>query len=301
MEQKTIKILLIDSDSEYVAFLSKMLDEATDRTFKITSTGGLSTAMTFLENRYFDIVLLDLVLPDRQGFDVFQDIHAHFPEMPVIVLTDHADERVAVDAVKHGAQDYLFKEELDIKLLARSIRYGIERHRMKTNLHTLSLLDDLTGLYNRRGLFVFGNQSLKMSLRKQKKLLVAFVDVDGLKKINDTHGHTMGDQLLTDTADILRKTFRETDIKARISGDEFAVAALEFSGRAYSVITSRLEKNIKEYNIDKDKEIRLSLSYGMAENDPTEPFSFDDLLLAADKKMYEHKKQKKSQPLLFDM
>ena len=301
MEKKTIKILLIDSDCAYGTVLSKMLGEVLDRTFKITYTGGLSTAMTYLENQYFDIVLLDLILPDRQGFDVFQDIHAHFSEIPVIILTDHADDKVAVDTVKNGAQDYLLKDELDGKLLARSIRYAIERHRMQMNLHTLSFLDDLTGLYNRRGLNVFGNQSLKMSLRKQKKLLVTFVDVDGLKKINDTYGHSAGDQLLIDTANILRKTFRETDIKARKSGDEFTVVALEFSGRTYRVITSRLEKNIKEYNINRENNLRLSLSYGMSENDPAEPLSFEELLLAADKKMYEHKKLKKTQPFLFEI
>lgn len=106
----------------------------------------------------------------------------------------------------------------------------IEHARMHERLHTISLHDDLTGLYNRRGFFTLAEHLLKLAKRQQEGLFMLYADLDDLKKINDTLGHQKGDWALIDTANLLKETFRESDIIARIGGDEFVVMPIETTG-----------------------------------------------------------------------
>jgi diguanylate cyclase (GGDEF)-like protein/PAS domain S-box-containing protein len=165
-----------------------------------------------------------------------------------------------------------------------------ERVRMEEALRALALLDELTGLYNRRGFSVLAEHQLKMAERGERRMLLLFADLDGLKWINDTFGHSEGDRALIETADILEKTFRESDIVARIGGDEFVVLAIETNGSPAEVLISRLRENLKARNAEADCRYKLSLSVGLARYDPTRPCSLDDLLARADRAMYEQKR-----------
>jgi diguanylate cyclase (GGDEF)-like protein/PAS domain S-box-containing protein len=168
---------------------------------------------------------------------------------------------------------------------------------MEQRSHALSLTDELTGLYNRRGFFAMIEQQLKLCKRMRKGAFMLYIDVDNLKDINDTFGHSEGDNALIDAACILRNNYRESDIIARIGGDEFVVIPVGSDGDDIEKITGRLQK-IVEHNIAKDTRcFKLSLSLGVAYYDPTNPCSADDLLIRADNSMYEQKKQRwKSKP-----
>jgi diguanylate cyclase (GGDEF)-like protein/PAS domain S-box-containing protein len=165
-----------------------------------------------------------------------------------------------------------------------------ERVRMEGTLRAMALLDELTDLYNRRGFSVLAEQQLKMADRTKTRMLLLFADFDGLKRINDTFGHQEGDRALIETADVLEETFRESDIIARIGGDEFVVLAVETNGASAEVLTARLQENLEARNAREGCRYKLSLSTGLARYDPDHPCSIDDLLAQADRAMYAKKR-----------
>jgi len=167
-----------------------------------------------------------------------------------------------------------------------------EFKRMERKLRDLSLTDELTGLYNRRGLFTLIDQYIKIVTRQADKLYILYIDIDNLKLINDTYGHHEGDGLIRQVAELLRETFRESDIVARIGGDEFVVIPIGFTSEAAYTLTARLEENIRIHNSTVHRDYDLSLSYGIACYDPDNPFTIEELLAQADQSMYNHKKIK---------
>ncbi len=167
-----------------------------------------------------------------------------------------------------------------------------ERKSMEEKLQTLSHTDELTGLYNRRGFFTLAEQQLNLAKRMKKGIFMLYADLDDLKKINDKCGHQEGDLALTKTADILKKTFRESDIIARVGGDEFVVIPVGIIGDYIEDVSKRLQKNLDIYNAGEKRAYKLSLSVGIAYFDPENPCSVDELLVQGDKLMYEQKKRK---------
>jgi len=169
-----------------------------------------------------------------------------------------------------------------------------ERQKMITKLQTLSIRDDLTGIYNRRGFFTIAGEYLQLAVRKKTQMCLLFMDLDNLKWINDTLGHHKGDEALVNVAKILRKTFRKSDVKGRMGGDEFAIFPIDSTHVGAESAESRLRKNIDAFNADIGNPFVLSVSMGIASYDPEHPCSIDELLVRADKLMYEEKRSKQS-------
>jgi diguanylate cyclase (GGDEF)-like protein/PAS domain S-box-containing protein len=165
---------------------------------------------------------------------------------------------------------------------------------VEEKLHDLSLTDELTGLHNRRGFFTLAEQFLKLARRQKQGIYMLYADLDNLKEINDTFGHKEGDLALIETANLLKRNYRDSDVIARIGGDEFAMIPIGTAKDNINIITSRFEKCIETYNSTSNREYKLSLSYGLAYFDPEKPCSLDELLMQADKTMYEHKQHKKN-------
>jgi diguanylate cyclase (GGDEF)-like protein len=165
---------------------------------------------------------------------------------------------------------------------------GLEKH-----IHDLSLRDELTGLYNRRGFFVLADQALGLAQRSGEPFSVLFIDIDNLKEINDAHGHEAGSALLQEMASLLRTTFRETDILGRLGGDEFVVA-----GRASSSEISRAAQRLEAATMrrDDDRIYPLHFSSGHVTTDNARVQTLEDMLQRADQIMYETKRLKKSLP-----
>ena len=115
-------------------------------------------------------------------------------------------------------------------------------------LEGLSLTDHLTGLNNRRGFMILANSLLKFARRAKHPLSLLYIDMDSLKEINDTFGHTQGDTALTHFANILTKTFRESDVIARLGGDEFTILTIDASENSINSIKARLQSNVDAYN-----------------------------------------------------
>lgn len=158
----------------------------------------------------------------------------------------------------------------------------------------LIFVDELTGLYNRRGFMTLAGLQLKIANRALKRLLQIFADVDDLKQINDRFGHEEGDLALVDVAHVLRQTFRDSDIMARIGGDEFAVLAAEAQDGGAKACATRLRENMASHNLSKpERQYRLSLSLGITYCDPDGRCSIEELLSRSDALMYEEKRGKR--------
>jgi diguanylate cyclase (GGDEF)-like protein len=173
-------------------------------------------------------------------------------------------------------------------LLMRAVRCAMKQHMLQAELGNLALTDELTGVYNRRGFQVVAERQLKLARRTHRSALLFFVDVDGLKQINDSFGHQEGDVVLLQTVGALEKTFRDSDVIARMGGDEFLILAIEASGRNETRIRERLERYLRAINA-KESRYTISLSVGVARLDCGGDNSIRDLVVQADRAMYEQK------------
>jgi len=161
--------------------------------------------------------------------------------------------------------------------------------RSEEELRTLSFIDELTGLYNRRGFLTIGAKQAKISKRTKDNMLLMFVDLDGMKWINDSLGHAEGDIALLETAQVLKDTFRESDIIGRLGGDEFAVLATLTNHSDASSINARLDQQLDKLNRRGSHRYKLTLSTGTVDYGPDETASIKEMLERADKLMYMHK------------
>ena len=178
--------------------------------------------------------------------------------------------------------------------IASHIGEAIMRKRMEEQILSLSITDQLTELHNRRGFLSLAEQQLKLSIRNKTEMLFFFADLDGLKWINDTLGHEEGDKALIEAATVFKETFRASDIIARLGGDEYAALAVDIAKENYSVFTTRLQSLIDTRNNQENRRYKLSISVGCSHYDPENPCSIEELMVSADKLMYEQKQNKKS-------
>lgn len=160
---------------------------------------------------------------------------------------------------------------------------------MEEQLQTLSITDELTGLLNRRGFFDVSNRFVKLASRTNTHVCLLYIDMDGLKAINDSSGHMVGDLAIIEMATVLKNCFRDSDVIARIGGDEFVVFTVETNCTDMEIITARLQNSLKTYNETSANDFKLSASCGKALYDPDKPYSLDELLMQADKDMYKQK------------
>lgn len=292
MVNEFINILLIEDNHSDIRIIRTMLKDAGHGLFKMSEADNLAAGLEYLKSDNFDIVLLDLGLPDSTGLETLKRVQAAEPDIPIVIMTVSDSDEQALEAVKNGAQDYLVKGKVDSYIFIRSIRYAIERQRMFMVLRGMVLLDELTGLYNRRGFFALAKQQIRLADRSGRKLLLGIADLDGLKAVNDSFGHSQGDSALKETVEVLKDTFRGTDVIARIGGDEFAVIAIEADKDAAKTLKDRLERNVQKVNSQKGRNFSLSISMGIAHYDPEHSCSVDDLIHQADKLMYTEKTKK---------
>ncbi len=165
--------------------------------------------------------------------------------------------------------------------------------KMEELMKKASMTDEMTGLHNRRGFFALAEHNFKMIKRSNNRSYLLYVDMDNLKKINDHYGHNEGDAAIVTASNILKATYRDTDIIARVGGDEFIIFPVETSEDSYESIVSRLQRNLDIYNTSSNLDYELSLSVGIALINTESLCNIDELIAQADKLMYESKLNKK--------
>ncbi len=246
----------------------------------------------------------------RLGFTEEQIIEKTYGDFHTPEETERFIEKVNIvfetgESVQHEYQStrdgkYFFRtlspvkaqdgKTIAVSIISKNIN---ELKRLEDELRLLSLTDELTGLYNRRGFLTLAEQQLRMAKRLKTETFMLYADLDNLKGINDTFGHKEGDFALIETAKILKATCRDSDIIARIGGDEFAVFPVGTTEAFAEKITARLQNNIETYNAKESRGYPLSLSLGITRCDSESDLSIQDLLIQADQLMYEHKRRKK--------
>ena len=213
------RILLVEDSPGDALLISEMLLES-GRRWDLVHVTRIRTALDVLTAETIDCVLLDLSLPDADDLDALQALERAVPSVPVVVLTHLSDDRLAAESLAHGAQDFLSKRILTSELLARSLRYAIERKSAELRFSHQASHDPLTGLPNRT---LFDDHLRLALLDRHRPIAVLFVDLDDFKLVNDALGHQAGDHVLATVAERLVDAVRPSDTVARFAGDEFTV------------------------------------------------------------------------------
>lgn len=286
-----IKILLVEDNDVDAHLTQDILAEWSIEQFDITHVTRLSEAFTHLARERFDAVLLDLSLPDGYGLPTLRQMQAANPTIPIIVLSGVSDQTLALQAVQNGAQDYLVKGQGQPELLARSIRYAIERKRAEERLTYLAQYDQLTGLVNRTLFRDRLVQAMARSKRLQQPLGLMLLDLDRFKAVNDTMGHDVGDQLLKAVAGRLQECIREVDTVARMGGDEFTIILEGLScEQDIAIVARRITESLAEPFHLREHRASIGVSIGITVY-PSDDHEIDDLLKHADSAMYRAKQQ----------
>jgi diguanylate cyclase (GGDEF)-like protein/PAS domain S-box-containing protein len=173
------------------------------------------------------------------------------------------------------------------------VRDITERKRREAHTRALTVTDELTGLHNRRGFVSIAELQLKLARRSRAPLHVGFIDLDGMKAINDRFGHAVGDEALKETAALLRASFRDSDVLARVGGDEFVVLTIGADDQAMKLIQERLFAAVAKANREAQHPYALSLSLGVVVCDLESGASLDQMIEEADRRMYQVKGEKR--------
>jgi two-component system, cell cycle response regulator len=294
MSAQITKILLVEDNPGDARLVKEALSQIPKLRFELVHCETLAKALEFCGNGSPDAVLLDLGLPDSQGLDTVRQIHEAALQRPLVVLTVRDEEELAVQSLHEGAQDYLPKAEINGALLWRALRYAMERQRVQLELLNLSLIDDLTGLHNHRGFLALAEHYVKLANRSGMPFLIAFIDLDGLKQINDRFGHQEGNRALVEAASVLKDSCRQSDVLARFGGDEFAILIADVAEDCTEVVHRRIQQKLHSCNRSPGRRYPLSFSVGIVPANPPGTADVQKLLQQADALMYAQKQKKKT-------
>ncbi len=288
-QDASVRVLLVEDNPGDARLVEILLSEVGTTSFEITHAERLSEALEHLSRSEYDVILLDLSLPDSSGVETVDQMRAAVHHMPVVVLSGQDDEDTALRAIQGGAEDYLLKGHGDGGLIARSIRYSIERKRSEERLAYMAQYDHLTGLTNRALFQDRLEQALARAKRSGALVALMFLDLDRFKAVNDTLGHGTGDLLLKKVAERLEGSVRETDTVARIGGDEFGIILEGLTEAQDAALVARkiIDKLVQPFVLD-GHEVFVTTSIGIAVYPSS---NGDSLLTDADSAMYCAKEQ----------
>ena len=285
IESKDVSILLVEDKLEDIKAITAFLEGSKRINAKIQTVDSVKKAKTIMFYDKVDIILIDLNIQGLEYDELFERFDKNKLSLPYIVITDERDEDLGIEAVKKGAQDYLVRSEISERILRRTITYSLERHDILESLYRTTIVDELTGLYNRRGLYTLGNQQIELAKRHNDDIFIFYIDLDGMKEINDTLGHEYGDKALIITSSIMHKSFRTTDILSRLGGDEFVAVAVKAQYEFIPIMIERIKDYIKEENKNL-KDYQISMSIGVSKVDLDSEKPLEDAINHADKEMY---------------
>jgi diguanylate cyclase (GGDEF)-like protein len=247
-----------------------------------------------------DVILCDLDMPGMDGFKFLSMIKTRkeLQDIPVILVTGVNDQDSKIRGLERGASDYLTKPYDPAELIARvKVQLKIKTLQdslKKSNqaLMELSNTDPLTHLSNRRFLMKTLEKELQRCERSQKPMALIMVDVDHFKPVNDTYGHQQGDVVLQTLADQMKAHLRDYDLAARFGGEEFALVLPETALAEAVQVAERLRVAISELRIPAGHdEIRLTISLGVATYPHPKVRTVDNLILEADRALYNAKEK----------
>jgi diguanylate cyclase (GGDEF)-like protein len=286
-----ITLLLVEDDPKEALVIRNMLKEGLQNQFTLEHSPSLSEALDLVQRHPFQAIILDSHLPDGKSFESIPQFIQYCPGAPILILSGVEEEDQAIQAVKHGAQDYLIKGQTSSSTLCRAIRYAMERHRATQRITQLAHYDHLTGLANRGLFYERLNCAVARCHRNDMAVALMFLDLDHFKDINDTLGHECGDSLLKTVAARIKKCIREIDTGVRLGGDEFAVLLEQIvSIEDVASVAQRILHLLAQPVIVKQHQLHVTGSLGITIY-PWDSANPQELLSHADAAMYRAKAQ----------
>ena len=268
-QQRQTKVLIVEDSSGDAWLLIDMLDSQAGYNFYYDHVTLLDDAIIKLQESQFDVVLLDLHLPDADGTDAISEILSLDQNMPIVVISGIANEALALEAMQLGVQDYLIKGEHDDAQLARTLHFAIQRKQKGGQTEHISHYDSLTGLANRSLFYDYLEQSLAKSERTHRMTVLILIDLDGFGSLNRNLGLSIGDEVLKEASRLLRTCTLESNTIARLGGDDFAIILDDVSDlkEAVNVAEDLVHKLSRRMDIQDQvisQVIRVSVSAGLA-------------------------------------
>lgn len=244
-------------------------------------------------------LLPDIVRQNKTSFvHIVMTLHYNIEQLGFVVFERGNEQTIIYENIRAHVSSaiknsLLFKQR---KAVEDQLKVALKQLEvMNESLRKISIQDELTGLYNRRGFYEFGEKQYQVSKRLGNDLLFMFIDLDRLKYINDTYGHDEGDRAIVLTANILRKSFRQIDIIARLGGDEFVVLAINVKQNDFDAIKQRIHENIECCNNEFNKQYHISMSIGDAFFESGCTYTLFEMMEIADKNLYKEKQRKKAE------
>jgi diguanylate cyclase (GGDEF)-like protein len=274
MAGKPVRVLLVQGSAQNVQLLRLALRELGPG-FELSWAHGLAAALQHLAAGPFGVILLDPTLPDTPAEQAVRQLRAASPDVPLLLLASAHDVAICLRAMEEGAHDYLFKDVLTMHLLTRMIRDAVERP-AQAPPGGLHLIDPLTGLANREGLLAQTAQLWRTPLRLRKGATLLYLALDA------PVAASARDEALAEVADVLRETFRGSDLRARVGPISFALLAIGAPEPTASILTARLDEALNSRNAAEPRAYRLTLSVGLSHYDGEAPCSFEELLRGAE-------------------
>jgi len=290
-------VLIIDDDDSIRREVRSWLQETHMFDAYYEAPDGIE-AFKILLNKPIDLVLCDVVMPGIDGFKFLSMKRARpeFDNIPVIMLTGEEDVKLKIKALEQGASDYITKPFNPGELVARvRVHYKIkalqeELRESNRQLEELSNTDGLTKLYNRRYFMELLDLEFQRAQRYESELAFVMIDIDHFKKFNDNFGHLLGDRILYEVAQILRENLRVHDIVGRYGGEEFALLMPETDVKGALVVAERYRRRVEDFVLlEGGKELRITISLGVASVPQPKIKSVDDLIRYADNALYQAK------------
>ena len=295
MSKPEIAVLIVEDDEDDYLIVRDYLREVTRTKYKLDWAPTYDEALKTIRRCAHDVYLVDYRLSGKSGLDLLREIRKLEMKAPVILLTGMENEKVDLAAMENGAADYLVKQQMTGPLLERTLRYALRDAEMKAALEELAMHDGLTGLFNRREMERFLNEEVHRHRRHGSPVGFLLADIDYFKKVNDTHGHQIGDDVLRWVAKHLMDTVRPIDRTARYGGEEIAVIAPQSSAQSSKEMAERLRLVLADAPFvttaesGESIEIPITASFGVASL-PEDADSAESLIAAADRALYEAKR-----------
>lgn len=260
-----VNVLVVDDDASILGVVSEVLE---DDGYVVTTAATGEEAIEVLNSKEFSLVMSDIRLPGINGVQVLEQVKKKSPRTNVIMITSHGSLDTSIDAIKHGAYDYLLKPFEDLSLISSAAKRAVDAYRLDAErsqlirslklsnqelarvnnvLHGLAVRDGLTELYNHRYINEILDKHIEKTVMEGADLSLIFIDVDNFKIFNDQHGHQTGDILLRELSALMRENVRNKDIVARWGGEEFAIVCPTTDEQTATSLAESLRASIAQH------------------------------------------------------
>lgn len=303
------RVLIVDDDASILGVVSEVLE---DDGYDVLTAGSGEAALELLDGEPFALVMTDIRLPGINGVKVLEAVKQKNPRTNVIMITSHASLETSINAIKHGAYDYLLKPFEDLSLISSAAKRAVdafsidiersqliqslkltnqELARVNQVLHGLAIRDGLTNLFNHRYINEILAKELSDARLDESELSLVFFDVDKFKEFNDKYGHHNGDLILRELGSLMRENVRKKDFVARWGGEEFVIVCPKTDAATCKVLAETLRRTIAEHSFMRGEDIApvsITISAGVSTSKPG--VTKEQLVEAADGALYQAKR-----------